>query len=418
MLFPFLKLALVFILMLCGIRFKLGLGFSALGGSLLLALIFGVSLTEWLHLGLSIFTDRTVLTVWGVIILVLSLSSLMERTKQAERFMEALAHKITSPIVRMVFFPVLIGLLPMPGGAVFSAPMINAVAKNLQLPEEDKSLINYWFRHTAEMSWPLFPALILAAGLAGLSTPQLACWTAPMTLVFAVVGWWFFIRPLRVAVVEAPLPSSGGWGAILRQGAPIFVALAGALLMEMLLAFFLPTHPMDDGVLVALVLAVALCLRQNDLGPRAFVETVCRPHVRSMIFMVGALGIFKNVLAGGGVVEQLMAAGSGTATLWMVAIVLPLVVGALTGLMMACVGSVFPLLIVLAESVSGPEGVIPWLVLGLSATLAGCMASPLHICFVLSCEYFKVGMASSLRRLMIPCGIFLLCGVGYFLLIR
>lgn len=418
MLIPFLKLALVFLLMLCGIRFRLGLGFSALGGSLLLAVIFGVPLQQWLQLSLDIFTDRTVLTVWGVVILVLSLSSLMEQTKQAERFMEALACKITSPIVRMVFFPVLIGLLPMPGGAVFSAPMINAVAKNLHVPEEDKSLINYWFRHTAEMSWPLFPALIMAAGLAGISTPQLSCWTAPMTVVFAMVGWWFFIRPLRVAAAPAPPVHDGGWGAVLRQGAPIFVALAGALLMEVLLSLLLPGHPMDDGVLVALVVAVVLCLRQNGLGLRAFVKTVCRPHVRSMIFMVGALGVFKNVLAGGGVVEQLLEAGTGPAALWMVALVLPLIVGALTGLLMACVGSTFPLLIVLAQSMGGDGGIMPWLVLGLASAMTGCMASPLHICFVLSCEYFKVGMASSLRRLMLPCGIFLLCGVGYFLIIR
>ena len=414
MLIPFAKLALVFGLMLLGIRCKWGLGFSALAGSFVLALLFGVNPLHWGELALGIFTDRSILTVWGVIILVLSLSSLMESSGQAERFMAALACKIKSPLARMVFFPVLIGLLPMPGGAVFSAPMINAVAQNLGVPEEDKSLINYWFRHTAEMGWPLFPALILAAGMAGISTPQLAVWSAPLILAFAAVGWWFFIRPLQVVTVD--LPQAGHWGPVLRHGAPIGVALGGALGFEVLLSLALPGHPLDDGVLVALVLAVGLCLRQNGLGLKDFWHTVTRPHVRGMIFMVGALGVFKNVLAGGGVVEALLTAGSGAATLWMVAVVLPLSVGALTGLMMASVGAVFPLLIVLVQGLHYP--LMPWLVLGLAATLTGCMASPLHICFVLSCEYFKVGMASSLRRLLAPCGLFLLCGLGYFFLIR
>ena len=418
MLVPFLKLALVFALMLCGIRFKLGLGLAALGGSLVMALLFGVTPLRWLELGTDIFVDRTILTVWGVIVLVLSLSSLMESTGQAERFMTALSHKIKSALVRMVFFPVLIGLLPMPGGAVFSAPMINAVAKGLPVPEEDKSLINYWFRHTAEMSWPLFPALILAAGLGGLSTPQLAIWTSPLSLAFAAVGWWFFIRPLRAPVGDAPcaVEGSGNWGDVLRHGAPIFVALAGALLFEVFMAVALPQYPLDYGVLVALVLAVGLCLRQNGLGLRDFVRTVCRPNVRSMLFMVGALGVFKNVLSGGGVVDALLAAGTGPAALWMVSMLLPVVVGALTGLMMAGVGSVFPLLIVLAQSMG--DNIIPWMVLGMCATLTGAMASPLHICFVLSCEYFRVGMGSSLRRLLIPCLCFWLCGLGYFLLIK
>lgn len=414
---PFLKLALVFATMLLGVRFKLGLGLSALAGSFFLALLFGVAPDRWFSLALSIFTERSILTVWGVIVLVLSLSNLMEQTGQAERFMAALAHKITSPTLRMVFFPVLIGMLPMPGGAVFSAPMINAVARGLNVPEADKSLINYWFRHSAEMSWPLFPALILAAGMAGVSTPQLVFWTAPMSLAFLATGWLFFVRPLHVGPTP-PLQGSGSWAEVLRQGAPILTALLGALLFELLFALLLPQWPMDDGVLVALLLSVGVCLRQNGLGVRAFAATVNKPSVRSMVFIVGALGVFKNVLAGGGVVQALLSTGTGVGMLWFTALALPVLVGALTGMMMACVGSTFPLLIVLAQTVDGSGHMVQWVALGMMAALTGCMISPLHICFVLSCEYFKVGMGASWRRLPAPSLFFLACCVGYFILIR
>lgn len=414
---PYLKLILVFTAMLVGVRRKLGLGLSALGGSLLLALLFGLSPLRWLELGLEIFTDRSILAVWGVIVLVLSLSSLMELTGQAERFMAALAHKITSPMLRMVFFPILIGLLPMPGGAVFSAPMINAVAKDLHVAEEDKSLINYWFRHSAEMSWPLFPALILASGMAGLSTPQLVLWTMPMSAVFLLVGWLFFVRPLKVAS-PPPMADSGQWTQVCKHGAPIFVALAGALFFEVLFAYFLPQRPMDEGVLVALTLAVLLCLRQNGLGGRALVQALSRPSVRSMIFIVGALGVFKNVLVGGGVVSVLMAKGSGLVALWLTATLLPMLVSALTGLLIASVGATFPLLIVLAQTVDGGAHLVQWLALGLASGLTGSMISPLHICFVLSCEYFNVDLGASWRRLPAPCVLFFLCGVAYFFIIR
>ena len=133
--------------------------------------------------------------------------------------------------------------------------------------------------------------------------------------------------------------------------------------------------------------------------------------------MVGGLGIVKNVLAGGGIVSLLVDEGAGPWALWLAAVLLPALLGLLTGLMMASVGAAFPLLVVLAESVSGGN-VMPWLVLGLVSTLAACMATPLHICFVLSCEYFKVNMASSLRRLVAPSLAFFVLGVGYFLCIK
>ena len=85
MLIPIAKLLLVFALMLAGLRFRLGLGSSVLIGSLIMALLFGIMPLQWLELAGGIFVDRTILTVWGVVVLVLSLSSLMESTGQAQR---------------------------------------------------------------------------------------------------------------------------------------------------------------------------------------------------------------------------------------------------------------------------------------------------------------------------------------------
>ena len=238
---PYIKLAGVFGLMLLGLRLKRGLALSALAGSFVMALLFGVSPLRWGELAVGVFGDRTILTVWSVVILVLGLSTLMERSGQAERFMAAFAEKITSPIVRLVFFPVLIGLFPMPGGAVFSAPMINAVAEKLAVPNLDKCLINYWFRHCAETCWPLFPAMIMAAALGGMTTPDLVAWAFPLSIFFALAGWVCFIRPLRLPPMPAAAPDTpaarGSWGRIFVLGAPIFVSLAGAVLLEVFLRF-------------------------------------------------------------------------------------------------------------------------------------------------------------------------------------
>ncbi len=398
---------------------KCGLALSVFLGSFLLALLFGISPMMWFAHALAIFSDISILTVWAVVILVLSLSSLMESTGQAERFMAPLSKKITSPHIRMVFFPILIGLLPMPGGAVFSAPMINTVAKELPMPEQNKSVINYWFRHTAEMTWPLYPAMILAAGFSGMTTPELAMWTSPMSVVYFGLGWFFFVRQHKLPQIpyaDAYGQNSGIWQEVFWQGAPLVIAIIGALCFEALFAFFLPQYPLDYGVIVALCLAVVFCLYQNNKGPKDFLCTIAKPGVRAMIFVVGALGVFKNVLTEGGIVQQLIGQDSGLLALWVSTICLPMIIGALTGLMMAAVGSVFPLILALVEAGQGLSP-LPWMMLGLVSALAGAMMSPLHICFVLSCQYFNVSLPSSVKKVILPSLLFILFGIGYFFIL-
>ena len=59
----------------------------------------------------------------------------------------------------------LIGLLPMIGGAMFSAPMVEEASQGLNVSRERKTFVNYWFRHSLETIFPLYPSLVLAAGL-------------------------------------------------------------------------------------------------------------------------------------------------------------------------------------------------------------------------------------------------------------
>jgi integral membrane protein (TIGR00529 family) len=414
---PLLRLLTVFALMLLGMRLRLGLGLSVLAGSFILACWCGMSPLQWAAASAEIFEDRATLLVCAVLALILALASLMESTGQVDRFMKALSRHIKSPKIRLVFFPILIGLLPMPGGAVFSAPLIQAVTRGMPVPELDKSLVNYWFRHTAEMSWPLFPSVILAASISGIPTPRLVFYTCPLVLGFFAAGWFGLMRGLCFSSTgEAEGPEEdASWGDVLFRGLPIFLSLAGALLLEWLIAIFLPGTPVDYGVPAALAAGILICLRQNALPFGAFARAASRGHVIGMILMVGALGIFKIILEKSGSVEELMHMGNAGTALLLAAVGMPLLVGFVTGLLMACVGITMPLLIAL---VPAGEGALPWITLSLVSGFVGTMSSPLHICFVLSCRYFRVDAASAWKRLPLPVLLFGLSGIAYFLLTR
>ena len=182
-LMPFLKVLLAFVIMLAGMRFKVGLGLSILVGGLVMGLVFGLGVMEWAQAGIMALTQEKFLFLAAIVGLILILSDAMERSGQSKRLMESLSGYLTNPRLRLIFFPALIGLLPMPGGAVFSAPMVKTVSEDMRVTNSDRAVINYWFRHIWELFWPLYPGIILTVALADIPIIDLIGKTWPGSLV-------------------------------------------------------------------------------------------------------------------------------------------------------------------------------------------------------------------------------------------
>ena len=117
---------LIFILITFGIVLlasrKLQLGYSLLIGTVLLGFLFRMG---WTGFGLSIWSvliHRETLNLLSVIFLVLILSETLRLSGQLERLVDASKNILHDLRLTVFFLPALIGMLPMPGGAYFSAP--------------------------------------------------------------------------------------------------------------------------------------------------------------------------------------------------------------------------------------------------------------------------------------------------------
>ena len=228
---PFLKVLLAFGIMLAGMRFKVGLGLSILAGSLAMGFMFELGLLEWAKAGAMALTQEKFLFLAAIVGLILILSDAMERSGQSRRLMESLSGYLTSPRLRLVFFPALIGLLPMPGGAVFSAPMVKTVSEGMNIANSDRAVLNYWFRHVWELVWPLYPGIILTVALADIQIIDLIAYTWPGTPIMLLVGWFFFLRPGVLGaedLVMTGLPAESSKRIVFREGLPLLIAICGA----------------------------------------------------------------------------------------------------------------------------------------------------------------------------------------------
>lgn len=415
---PILKVLAALGLMLIFLRLKLGIGLSILLGSLGMALFFGHGPVQWTRMGLASLIDTQLVLLLVIIDLIMVLSQLLESTGQSQRLMKQLGIALRWEKLRLAFFPALIGLLPMPGGAVFSAPMVKNATEHTAPSGERLALINYWFRHVWEMIWPLYPGIILAASLSGLSLFRLISFTWPSTLILLALGWFFYLTRLPAPKIETNHDSALRFDLreTFRQGSPLIIAVLGTLGLEVLIWVLQLPLPSETGFIAALVLAVGTCLLQNRETVKGWGRLFVKAHVLSMLGTLAAIYVFKGVLDQGGVVQELSQGAGSRATLLAITCSLPFLVGCISGISMAFVGSTFPLIHGIMAQLS-IEATIPYVVLALFSGFAGVMASPLHICFVLTCEYFQSSLIRTWLKLLIPTGLFLACGVVYSFLL-
>ncbi len=419
---PFVKLIIVFGCMLAGMRFKLGLGLSVLLGSILLMPLFDAGMGSWfVATGHALISEKTLFLV-AIVMTILALSKLLEITGQAERLMDALGERFHRPSLALTFFPALIGLLPMPGGAVFSAPMLKSVSDRLQrsnpemIPPSGERLvnINYWFRHIWEPGWPLYPGIILASSLADVPVVKLALYGVPTCIVVFISGWFFIMRfPLGKVSDASSKAVKAPWGLVVREGMPLIIAIVGALGLEGGLSWIDSPIPYEWGVIIALVLAVACAAWQNKVKLRVVLGTLCGKHMVQMLLLILAIFIFKECLDTAGVVKQMSSVATGSLALYAAAMLLPFLVGVISGITIGFVGPTFPLLLAMLAG-AGVTNVLPWVMLGLASGFAGVMISPIHVCFILTCQYFQVPVSAAWRRLVAPSLVVMAFGFVYF----
>jgi len=410
----------VFVFVLLAIKAKWSLGNAFLAATTVLGLIFCMSpLAILTSMGASLLHPKT-LSLSIVVSLILVLSHSLEKAGQMKRLLDAFKGLFRRPQVNMVIFPALIGLLPMPGGAIFSAPMVKNLGKTHGLSAPQLSYINYWYRHIWEYWWPLYPGILLTTAMASVDLWRLVLVTVPLTLVVVVAGYW----PLRKAMA-APRTEAGRTvaGPFLKELAPILFVivfgLATGQLFSILFSGSLRTVSKELGLILALLLAILWTWRSNHMNSRQCWGILWQPALLNMIYMVAAILLFKGILENSGAVGQMSQEMlRWHFTLVPVAIVLPFLVGMVAGITIAFVGATFPILISLIQSMGQTNLILPYMMLALASGFAGVLLSPLHLCLQLSNSYFKTSMGPVYRLMAIPLSALLGSAMVYFAVMR
>jgi uncharacterized protein len=410
------RMTLVFILVLYAIRKNVSLGNAFMVGAVVLSIFFSMPVFETVKsIFLSIIYPKT-LSLALVVSLILVLSSSMETTGRMKRLLDNFRGLVASPRLNLVIFPALIGLLPMPGGAVFSAPMVKEMGSGQELSPSRLSFINYWYRHIWEYWWPMYPGVLLATLMADINLLYFVLMMFPLTIVAMVSG--------KISKNELNGEPAGGKKKdrpsvkpFLHELFPILIVIVLGLGLGMALSGFFPEFSVakEVGLIASLILAIIWIWRENRMPLKQMQNIVLNKKMLNMVYMVIAILVFKGILGDSkavlGISNELMKIHI---PLFLIAAVLPCIVGLFTGITIAFVGSTFPILISLVNA-QGEAAFMPaYIMVGLVCGFAGVLLSPLHLCLLLSNEYFETPLNPVYRYLWVPCLCMACAGMGYF----
>jgi len=385
--FDLLKIVAVFLVLVFLTLKKVSLWISLLITTVLLGLLFRLPIGRIAMDLLSSAWDGDTLLLLGALVAILFFSNLLKETGRLEKILEGFRHLLKDVRVVVVLLPAIIGLMPIIGGALLSAPMVVPGCDELRLSEERRTFLNYWFRHIWEFVLPTYPALILAATLMRIPVRKL-CWiNLPFTplaiLVGILVGYWGVSKPVRR---EDGAGSISGWelfknlfpllfGILLVVGFKVELAYAfGVTILGMIVFYRIGKHKVLKG----------------------FKESLGLELLLTVTLVMG----FKRVLESSQAIPAVSATLSSSGVpIWLIAMLIPLLIGLMTGFTVSPIAIGFPILIPLLR---GDPNFYHYMGAGFVSGICGVLLSPFHPCLVLTREFFHADWKGVYRLVWLP----------------
>ncbi|MEM4258637.1 MAG: DUF401 family protein [Candidatus Thermoplasmatota archaeon] len=298
--------------------------------------------------------------------------------------------------------PAIYGLMPVPGGALLSAPMLDEEGTAYQLDNRQKNFLNIWFRHIWFPIFPISAAMILICSqkFSDIDIGYLILINLPSTLTAILIGYFmlrFFLKHKNPSVTKEDTGGLRGLIYLIPPIAPLFFYLI------LQYVGFSQTRSFLIGVVFSI--ALLFFLTHNTSGE--YLKIIRRSFTWNLIIAIFGIMIFREMFEATKANSILVDLIQTTPTPPLVIIILiPFLLGLLTGYNLGAITLSYfliqPFFIFTSIPILGLTSII------FISSLVGYLISPIHLCNVLSSEYLKTN-PMKIYRWFIPAAMTLLC---------
>jgi len=394
------RVSLIIFFLIVLIKLRLNLAIALIIDAIVAGILFRLQPLVLLKTFPITLTQITTLEFLLIIYMVLLLDILLTETGNLTSVIHSLEKIFKDYRAGIAVMPALIGLLPMPAGAMVSAPIVKEFGNKTNLSPDRMTFINYWFRHLWEYFWPLYPGILLTAGLFHISVRDIMIAQFPLSL-FAIAAGVFFMLGLPKINNNGRTEIHHAWRLVFYMW-PIILIIVLVLLAKLRMSFSL-----GIGVLGAILFSRKDIKNLLNMFARAF-----SPSTLGVIYTVF---LFKNIIETSGALKAIPEISGGSLLLQILMLIsAPFTVGFLTGVNSAFVGITFP---VIAPLIGSGDIKLHYIMFAYASGFVGVLLSPVHLCLSMTKEYYGAEL-SKVYRYLLPSVIFVFVGAVIIFILR
>lgn len=371
------QLAMVGVAFVClfiMLKKKVNFGAAMAITAVILTLLAGLGLKGLMEVIYQTLTSPKSFDTCAAVFTIGILGGLCGRYGLLDRIVDGLGDLISSKKVIAMIIPALMGMMPVPGGAVMSVPFIDKLGEDIELSQPRKSAINLVFRHVSMLVLPYSTSLLMISSI----LPQVGLYDIiPLNAAFIVVlllaGYYCFIKDVKILQPNQASFSFKKLARFLIDMSPIYVCII------LNFSFGIPIYL---GAIVSFLIVYLLSDKVDFWGKfKASVNFNVVGTILGVLLLQNVIGRLDGLLGllTGSIGTGLWAMGLLAVAAWFF--------GTITGLSLASLGIILPILG--AMGLSGNALLVYTYAVFVSSYI-GYFFSPLHLCQVFTNEFLCV----------------------------
>uniref|UniRef100_A0A7C4XTD0 DUF401 family protein n=1 Tax=candidate division WOR-3 bacterium TaxID=2052148 RepID=A0A7C4XTD0_UNCW3 len=283
----------------------------------------------------------------------------------------------------MAISPAIMGLLPMPGGALFSAPIMEKSGEGVS--DDLKVAINIWYRHLLILIYPLSSDLIATTKIAGLNIYNAIFHLLPALIIATILGQIFLLNRVQGNISYKESFS------LKNLLIPLFVILIAPFLDFIFKAVSL--FPIKEigtliGVTTGFILSLVFSPWKVNLRT---VFNKMKPYKFSLIIF--GIFFFLNIFKNSGIDKFITAVPFPPLILCIMG---GFVLAVGTGRVLLPSSIIFPIFLI-SNNVTPIDFCLIY-----TSIFFGYVISPVHPCISVTCEYFSASLKAAIKLMLSP----------------
>jgi uncharacterized protein len=374
---------------------KINMGLSLLIGATIIAIFSALGIKLYFLTIFNGILNYVVIQLIIVVALITGLGYILKETRDLDKMINALISIFKDARVLTIIMPMLIGTLSVPGGAILSAPMVEESGSKIGLDKYKLTVINLFFRHIGFFVYPLYSSMILTSELLNISKIMIIRYNVFIMLIGFIIGYYLYFKGVKsqICTIKSEKKIIKNLLQFILSFLPIIIILILAIVIK--LPFYL-------AVIIGLTLAILKNPSKNAVMKeyKRRITGLFTDGIRyDIVLIIAGIMVFKAVIEASGAINIIAAYLSNSSfPLPVVILVLGFITAYATGSHIAATG----LLATLFYPMIPTDSLGPYISLLFTAIFVGYLLSPLHLCLVLTKEYFKVELMPIYRLLAFP----------------